>query len=412
MNGTRKEPTARAKERAALPAGKAQRERGTFVRIIGEVDRPFLLIVIALLCIGSVMVFSASYAYGKFYFNDSYYFARRQLGWAVLGLAGMCFTAVFVDYRWIKRFAWLGYGVALLLNAAVVVMGIAAKGAQRWLKLGPIQFQPSELLKFFVIIVCASYISNNHSRMKEFRYGILPFILILAPAAVLLVLQSHLSATIIVCLLVFSMMLLGGSSLAWLGGGAGLAAGAAFAVLKLPFVKELPLFKEKLSHIFQRLAIWEDPVAMIADKATRDAAWQPAQSLFAISSGGFWGLGIGKSNQKHGFLPEPQNDFIFSILCEELGFIGAALVVALFLLLLLRGMSIAVRARDKFGALLVVGFVVQVTLQAILNMAVVTNTIPNTGISLPFFSSGGTSLLMLLGEMGIVLSVSRQTDMV
>ena len=177
MNGTRKEPTARAKERAALPAGKAQRERGTFVRIIGEVDRPFLLIVIALLCIGSVMVFSASYAYGKFYFNDSYYFARRQLGWAVLGLAGMCFTAVFVDYRWIKRFAWLGYGVALLLNAAVVVMGIAAKGAQRWLKLGPIQFQPSELLKFFVIIVCASYISNNHSRMKEFRYGILPFIL-------------------------------------------------------------------------------------------------------------------------------------------------------------------------------------------------------------------------------------------
>ena len=124
MNGTRKEPTARAKERAALPAGKAQRERGTFVRIIGEVDRPFLLIVIALLCIGSVMVFSASYAYGKFYFNDSYYFARRQLGWAVLGLAGMCFTAVFVDYRWIKRFAWLGYGVALLLNAAVVVMGL------------------------------------------------------------------------------------------------------------------------------------------------------------------------------------------------------------------------------------------------------------------------------------------------
>lgn len=200
----------RGKERAALRAGKAPRERGTFVRIIGEVDRPFLLIVIALLCIGSVMVFSASYAYGKYYFNDSYYFARRQLGWAVLGLAGMCFTAVVVDYRWIKRFAWLGYGVSLLLNAAVVVIGVANNGAQRWIKIGPIQFQPSELLKFFVIIVCASYISNNHSRMKSFRYGVLPFILILAPAAGLLVLQSHLSATIIVCLLVFSMMLLGG----------------------------------------------------------------------------------------------------------------------------------------------------------------------------------------------------------
>ena len=180
----------RGKERAALRAGKAPRERGTFVRIIGEVDRPFLLIVIALLCIGSVMVFSASYAYGKYYFNDSYYFARRQLGWAVLGLAGMCFTAVVVDYRWIKRFAWLGYGVSLLLNAAVVVIGVANNGAQRWIKIGPIQFQPSELLKFFVIIVCASYISNNHSRMKSFRYGVLPFILILAPAAGLLVLQS------------------------------------------------------------------------------------------------------------------------------------------------------------------------------------------------------------------------------
>lgn len=290
MNGTRKETDMRGKERAALRAGKAPRERGTFVRIIGEVDRPFLLIVIALLCIGSVMVFSASYAYGKYYFNDSYYFARRQLGWAVLGLAGMCFTAVVVDYRWIKRFAWLGYGVSLLLNAAVVVIGVANNGAQRWIKIGPIQFQPSELLKFFVIIVCASYISNNHSRMKSFRYGVLPFILILAPAAGLLVLQSHLSATIIVCLLVFSMMLLGGSSLAWLGGAAGVGAAAAFAVLKLPFVQELPLFKEKLSHIFQRLAIWEDPVAMIADKATRDAAWQPRSrcSPFPRAASGDW----------------------------------------------------------------------------------------------------------------------------
>ena len=353
------------------------------------------------------MVFSASYAYGKFYFNDSYYFARRQLGWAVLGLAGMCFTAVFVDYRWIKRFAWLGYGVALLLNAAVVVMGIANNGAQRWLKLGPIQFQPSELLKFFVIIVCASYISNNHSRMKEFRYGILPFILILAPAAGLLVLQSHLSATIIVCLLVFSMMLLGGSSLAWLGGAAGLAAGAAFAVLKLPFVQELPLFKENLSHIFQRLAIWEDPVAMIANKATRDAAWQPAQSLFAISSGGFWGLGIGKSNQKHGFLPEPQNDYVFAILCEELGFFGAVGVILLFAAFAYRGFRIAANSPNRFCSLVVMGLTLQVSLQAILNIAVVTNTLPSTGISLPFFSYGGTSLVILMVEMGVILSISR-----
>ena len=398
----------RGKERAALRAGKAPRERGTFVRIIGEVDRPFLLIVIALLCIGSVMVFSASYAYGKYYFNDSYYFARRQLGWAVLGLAGMCFTAVVVDYRWIKRFAWLGYGVSLLLNAAVVVIGVANNGAQRWIKIGPIQFQPSELLKFFVIILCASYISNNHSRMKSFRYGVLPFILILAPAAGLLVLQSHLSATIIVCLLVFSMMLLGGArALHGLGGAAGVGAAAAFAVLKLPFVQELPLFKEKLSHIFQRLAIWEDPVAMIADKATRDAAWQPAQSLFAISSGGFWGLGIGKSNQKHGFLPEPQNDYVFAILCEELGFFGAVGVILLFAAFAYRGFRIAANSPNRFCSLVVMGLTLQVALQAILNIAVVTNTLPSTGISLPFFSYGGTSLVILMVEMGVILSISR-----
>ena len=225
--------------------------------------------------------------------------------------------------------------------------------------------------------------------------------------AVLLVLQSHLSATIIVCLLVFSMMLLGGSSLAWLGGGAGLAAGAAFAVLKLPFVKELPLFKEKLSHIFQRLAIWEDPVAMIADKATRDAAWQPAQSLFAISSGGFWGLGIGKSNQKHGFLPEPQNDYVFAILCEELGFFGAVGVILLFAAFAYRGFRIAANSPNRFCSLVVMGLTLQVSLQAILNIAVVTNTLPSTGISLPFFSYGGSSLLVLMAEMGVLLSISR-----
>ena len=165
--------------------------------------------------------------------------------------------------------------------------------------------------------------------------------------------------------------------------------------------------KEKLSHIFQRLAIWEDPVAMIADKATRDAAWQPAQSLFAISSGGFWGLGIGKSNQKHGFLPEPQNDYVFAILCEELGFFGAVGVILLFAAFAYRGFRIAANSPNRFCSLVVMGLTLQVALQATLNIAVVTNTLPSTGISLPFFSYGGTSLVILMVEMGVILSISR-----
>ena len=165
--------------------------------------------------------------------------------------------------------------------------------------------------------------------------------------------------------------------------------------------------KEKLSHIFQRLAIWEDPVAMIADSNTRDAAWQPAQSLFAISSGGFWGLGIGKSNQKHGFLPEPQNDYVFAILCEELGFFGAVGVILLFAAFAYRGFRIAANSPNRFCSLVVMGLTLQVAIQVILNIAVVTNTLPSTGISLPFFSYGGTSLVILMVEMGVILSISR-----
>ena len=245
----------------------------------------------------------------------------------------------------------------------------------------------------------AHIISLNHSRMESFAVGVVPFALVLGAVAVLMLLEPHLSGTVLILGIGAVLMFVGGTGLRWFVlagvGGAG-AIGAAIVIMP-----------DLVPYAASRLSSWLDPFADPLGEGH-----QTIQSLYAIASGGLAGLGLGNSRQKYLYVPEPQNDFIFSILCEELGFIGAALVVALFLLLLLRGMSIAVRARDKFGALLVVGFVVQVTLQAILNMAVVTNTIPNTGISLPFFSSGGTSLLMLLGEMGIVLSVSRQTDMV
>ena len=292
-------------------------------------------------------------------------------------------------------------GISLLLLAIVLFMP-EYNGCKRWIVLpGVGTLQPSEIAKFSIVLVFSHIISLNHDRMKSFSTGVVPFALILGVVTVLMLLEPHLSGTLLILSIGAVLMFVGGTGLQWFGLAGGLGAAAiAAAVIALP---------ELVPYATDRLASWRDPFAdPLGD------GHQTIQSLYAIGSGGLFGtgLGLGNSRQKYLYVPEPQNDFIFSILCEELGFIGAALVVALFLLLLLRGMSIAVRARDKFGALLVVGFVVQVTLQAILNMAVVTNTIPNTGISLPFFSSGGTSLLMLLGEMGIVLSVSRQTDMV
>ena len=361
-------------------------------------DVPFLVVLLALLSYGLIMLFSAGYAVALYRRGDAYTYIRPQLLFAALGAAAM-YAASLVDYHVWHKLAWPVMGLSLILLVVVLFMP-EYNGCKRWIVLpGLGTLQPSEIAKFAVVLVFSHIISLNHDRMHSFAGGVLPFALILGVVTVLMLLEPHLSGTLLILSIGAVLMFVGGTGLQWFGLAGGLGAGAiAAAVLALP---------ELVPYAADRLASWRDPFADPLGEGH-----QTIQSLYAIASGGLAGLGLGNSRQKYLYVPEPQNDFIFSILCEELGFIGAALVVALFLLLLLRGMSIAVRARDKFGALLVVGFVVQVTLQAILNMAVVTNTIPNTGISLPFFSSGGTSLLMLLGEMGIVLSVSRQTDMV
>ena len=363
-----------------------------------SLDVPFLVILLALLSYGLIMLFSAGYAVALYRRGDAYTYIRPQLLFAALGAAAM-YAASLVDYHVWHKLAWPVMGLSLILLVVVLFMP-EYNGCKRWIVLpGLGTLQPSEIAKFSVVLVFSHIISLNHDRMHSFAGGVLPFGLILGVVTVLMLLEPHLSGTLLILSIGAVLMFVGGTGLQWFGLAGGLGAGAiAAAVLALP---------ELVPYATDRLASWRDPFADPLGEGH-----QTIQSLYAIASGGLAGLGLGNSRQKYLYVPEPQNDFIFSILCEELGFIGAALVVALFLLLLLRGMSIAVRARDKFGALLVVGFVVQVTLQAILNMAVVTNTIPNTGISLPFFSSGGTSLLMLLGEMGIVLSVSRQTDMV
>ena len=357
-------------------------------------DLPFLVLVLALVAFGLVMLFSASYAVALYRRGDAYAYIRPQLLYAALGLAAM-WLASRVDYHLYHKLAWPVLGVSLVLLTVVLFMP-EYNGCKRWLVIpGVGTLQPSEIAKFAVVLAFAHIISLNASRMGSFAVGVLPFGLVLGAVAVLMLLEPHLSGTLLILGIGAVLMFVGGTALRWFilaGAGAVGAVGAAVAVMP-----------GLVPYAASRLASWLDPFAdPLGD------GHQTIQSLYAIGSGGATGLGLGNSRQKHLFVPEPQNDFIFSILCEELGFVGALAVVGLFVLLLLRGITLAVRAPDRFGGLLVVGFVVQVAMQAALNIAVVTNTIPNTGISLPFFSSGGTSLMMLLGEMGIVLSVSRQ----
>ena len=317
--------------------------------------------------------------------GDAWAYLRPQLLYAALGLVGL-WLASRVDYHIFHKLAWPLLALSLVLLVAVLFMP-EYNGCKRWLVLpGLGTLQPSEIAKFAVVLVFSHVISLNHDQMKRFSVGVLPFALML--------LEPHLSGTLLILGIGAVLMFVGGTGLKWfvLAGVSGVAAIGA-AVVIMP---------DLVPYAADRLNSWLDPFAdPLGD------GHQTIQSLYAIGSGGAAGLGLGNSRQKHLFVPEPQNDFIFSIVCEELGFVGACAVVGLFVLLLWRGITLAAHAPDRFGALLVVGFTVQVALQAVLNMAVVTNTIPNTGISLPFFSSGGTSLMMLLGEMGVVLSVSR-----
>ena len=356
-------------------------------------DMPFFILVLTLLCFGLITLFSASYAVGIYRRGDAYAYIRPQLLYAAVGLAAM-WAASQVDHHIYHRLAWPLMALSLVLLVLVLFMP-EYNGCKRWLVLpGLGTLQPSEIAKFSVVLVFSHIISLNYPGMGSFSVGVLPFATILGVVSALMLLEPHLSGTLLILAIGAILMFVGGTGLRWFAlAGAGGAAAVAAAVVLVP---------DLVPYAQDRLATWLDPFAdPLGD------GHQTIQSLYAIGSGGAAGVGLGNSRQKYLYVPEPQNDFIFSILCEELGFIGAACVMLLFLLLLVRGMIIAARAADRFGALLVVGFVAQVVLQAVLNIAVVTNTIPNTGISLPFFSSGGTSLMMLLGEMGIVLSVSR-----
>ncbi len=361
----------------------------------GGIDLVFLILVLCLLAFGLIMVASSSYVSALYKYGDSYYFIKRQLIFAVGGVAVMLAVPRF-DYHILRRFAlWLlGISIVLLLLVYIPGIGIEVNGARRWLGVGSFRFQPSEIAKLAVILIFSSYMAANYKQMKDFKVGIVMPAMVLLVVCGLVAFETHISGAILIFAIGTVMMVVGGVSLKWFGGiaAAGTAALAGFAFLT-PYAKT-------------RIDTWLNPF-----ENPTGSGFQTVQSLYAIGSGGLLGLGLGQSRQKYLYIPEPQNDYIFSIICEELGFIGAMMVIVLFVLLIWRGFVIAYHAKDKFGSLLVIGIISRVAIQTILNIAVVTNAIPPTGISLPFFSYGGTALLMLLFEMGIVLAVSRQSRM-
>lgn len=364
----------------------------TVYRVRSGVDRIFLIIVVLLLCYGSIMVFSSSYVFAKVRMHDSLWFVKKQIFFAIVGIVVMMIVSL-IDYGFIKKFTVPIFAVSFIMLAAVPFIGKTNKGATRWLQIGPIQFQPSEIMKFALVLLLAAYISFFSSKMKQFKYGILIPAAITGVVCVTTLLEHHMSGTVILFLIGASMIFISGANwkiLATFGGIFG--AGAVGVMLFTDYMKK-------------RIDSWLHPELYL-----QTGGWQPYQSLLAIGSGGLFGVGLGNSYQKHMWLPEPQNDFIFAILCEELGFIGAIALIALFILLMWRGFIIAKRAPDTFSSLLVAGLTAKVGIQAMLNIAVVTASIPTTGIALPFFSYGGTALVMQLAEMGIILSVSRYSS--
>lgn len=366
---------------------------------LGGADTTFAIVILILLGIGLVMMFSASYAIAINEDKPGYFYALRQGIFALVGLGAMIFMSFF-DYHilqkgWIALASYLG---SVLLLILVMFVGTdLGTGCKRWLNLGFTTFQPSELAKFAVVILFAYAIDKNFDKMKKFTIGVLPFVLMLGIIAALLMKQPHLSCTLLICMIGVVLIYVGGAKFWHLLGICivGVAALAALVIYKSVV--------EDYNYFAQRLNTWLHPF----DSEDLASTWQTRQSLIAIGSGGLFGLGLGESRQKYLYLPESENDFVFSIVCEELGLVGAITVILLFVLLVVEGFHIASKAKDRFGMLITVGFTVQIGLQAFLNIAVVSGLVPNTGISLPFFSYGGTALVMQLMQMGIVLNVSR-----
>ncbi|MBQ6169549.1 MAG: FtsW/RodA/SpoVE family cell cycle protein [Ruminococcus sp.] len=374
----------------------------------GDISLSFFAYVMILLVVGIVMMSSASYAWAySEHGGDGLYYAKNQAKNAVIGFVAMIFFMK-MDYHNFKNLklpvlkklniAGLLYIIGGILLIAVLLIGNdegGSMGARRWIDIGPLNLQPSEVAKLALIIFFAYSMERDGQKMNTFTTGIIKYAVILGVYVLLIALEKHISGIILIGTIAVAMILCGGvNKKHFLALGAG---ALGFAIAYISWQAQIPG-----SYVAVRIKSWQNP---FADKL--GDTWQTANSLIAIGSGGLFGLGLGNSRQKYLYLPETKNDFVFPIVCEELGFVGALAIIIVFFLLIVEGYSIAVRCKDRFGMLIAVGITTQIGIQTVLNLAVVSNLIPNTGISLPFFSYGGTALIMQLAEMGIMLNISQ-----
>ncbi len=388
-------------ERSQTAVAKRADPDAGVVRVRGGVDRVMLAIILLLLALGSVMVFSASYPSALAEKKDSLFYIKKQLMFLGIG-ALLTFAVVLVPLHWMKKLAIPFYAVSLVLLVAVLIPGIGISNgeARRWIGFTNFTIQPSEIMKAALTFMLAWYMDTFHEfvvdRTNWRRYllfGVFGPCAFVGAACLLVLLEKHLSGTVIVGMIGLSVMFIGGCHLGWtiLTVGTGGVLAAVLFLLKNPYaMKRITTFGN-------------DNADKLSD------AWQLTQGQYAIGSGGTLGVGLGASRQKYSYVSEAQNDFIFSIWCEETGFVGAVALIVLFLLFIIRGYTIAMRAPDTFSSLVVFGIVSQVGIQALLNIGVVTGALPTTGITLPFFSYGGSSLIILMAEMGVVLAVSRHS---
>lgn len=386
------------KRRGQAPAPKKRRKVKSrlFERGMG-LDLPFLLLVLVLLIIGMIMMFSASYptAYYNSRINDSYYYIRRQLIYAVIGVAAM-FLISFFNYNKLHKLAPFMLGFSYIALVAVLFM---PGKVHRWFEIGPINIQASEITKFAIILFFAHWGSRFYDKMQFAKYSVLPGIAIFGTTAALLLLEPHYSGIVIIAILTVVMLYIGGMRTFYLAVGGVLLIVAVLGA----WVTGL------LTYAMTRMDGWGQALIYTTDEMWQ-TTWQTRNSLYAIGSGGLFGLGLGQSRQKYLYLPEPQNDFVFAVVCEELGFVGALIILLIFALLVWRGITLSLRSKDRFGKLLGIGLSSQIGIQVVLNILVITDWLPNTGISLPFFSFGGSSLIMLLAQMGLILSISRTAN--
>ncbi len=361
------------------------------------IDLPFCAIILILLTIGTIMMFSASYANAYKYQGDSYYYLERQLIFIAIGIVAMALMSFF-NYNKLHRIAFIVLLISYI-SLAVVLAIPTSTGIKRWIPLGMFNIQPSEIAKFAIILFFAHWSSKYYNKMQFARYSVLPGIIVFSTTAILLFLEPHYSGIVILGILTVLMLYIGGMKTKYL----------VIGVLILGAVVILLALTGQLSYAMSRLDGWGQALEYTTEEMWQ-TTWQTRNSLYAIGSGGLWGLGLGQSRQKYLYLPEPQNDFIFAIVVEELGLIGATIILLIFALLVWRGITLSLRAKDKFGKILGIGLTSQIGIQVVLNILVITDWLPNTGISLPFFSYGGSSLIMLMAQMGIVLSISRTAN--